>query len=202
MAKDNSTEEKIKEAARVIFQKKGYDATRTRDIAEMSGINLALLNYYFRSKRKLFDQIMLETIHSFLSVIFNILEKKETTVRQKLKEVVDQYIDLLKANPNLPIFVLSEVRSHPQEFVGKIGIKEKISQSVFVEQFFEEIQNGTIKTQINPIHILFNIASMIVFPFAASPMILEVSGMETSSFNALMDERRTLIPKWIESMLN
>ena len=45
-ALDTTTEEKIKAAARVVFHKKGYAATRTRDIAEEAGINLALLNYY------------------------------------------------------------------------------------------------------------------------------------------------------------
>ena len=44
-AVDASTEEKIKIAARAVFQKKGYAATRTRDIAQEAGINLALLNY-------------------------------------------------------------------------------------------------------------------------------------------------------------
>jgi len=59
-AVDPSTEEKIKNAARVIFHSKGYAATRTRDIADEAGINLALLNYYFRSKEKLFETIRLQ----------------------------------------------------------------------------------------------------------------------------------------------
>ena len=46
-----STEEKIMNAARAVFQRKGFAGTRTRDIAEEAGINLALLNYYFRSKQ-------------------------------------------------------------------------------------------------------------------------------------------------------
>jgi AcrR family transcriptional regulator len=54
-ALDTTTEAKIKNAARVVFHKKGFAATRTRDIAEEAGINLALLNYYFRSKEKLFE---------------------------------------------------------------------------------------------------------------------------------------------------
>jgi len=53
-----STEEKIKAAARKVFLRKGFSATRTRDIAEEAGINLALLNYYFRSKQKLFEEVM------------------------------------------------------------------------------------------------------------------------------------------------
>ena len=43
-AKESSTEERIKEAARKLFTQKGFAATRTRDIAEEAGINLALLN--------------------------------------------------------------------------------------------------------------------------------------------------------------
>ncbi len=45
-----SNEQKIKEAAKTVFYKRGVTATRTRDIAEEAGLNLALLNYYFRSK--------------------------------------------------------------------------------------------------------------------------------------------------------
>jgi len=52
---DTSTEAKIKAAARVVFHKNGFAATRTRDIAEEAGINLALLNYYFRSKQNHYE---------------------------------------------------------------------------------------------------------------------------------------------------
>lgn len=45
-----SNEQKIKEAAKTVFYKRGVTVTRTRDIAEEAGLNLALLNYYFRSK--------------------------------------------------------------------------------------------------------------------------------------------------------
>ena len=63
---DLSTEEKIKNSARAVFHRKGFAAARTRDIAQEAGINLALLNYYFRSKEKLFNIVMLEAFQSFL----------------------------------------------------------------------------------------------------------------------------------------
>ncbi len=53
-----STEDKIKQAARKLFTKNGFAAVKTRDIAAEAGINLALLNYYFRSKKKLFEIII------------------------------------------------------------------------------------------------------------------------------------------------
>ena len=47
---DTNTEAKIKTAARNVFHKKGFAGTRTRDIAKEANMNLALLNYYFKSK--------------------------------------------------------------------------------------------------------------------------------------------------------
>ncbi len=52
MHKDDNTENRIKETAKRLFQEKGgFDAVRTREIAEAAGINSALLHYYFRSKK-------------------------------------------------------------------------------------------------------------------------------------------------------
>src|ERR1700753_50334 len=104
-----SAEQKIKEAARKLFTQKGFAATRTRDIAEEAGINLALLNYYFRSKQKLFDIIMMENFRQFIQGIsFNFLEQN-TTLDQKITKVVSMYIDFLTENPDLPLFILNEL---------------------------------------------------------------------------------------------
>lgn len=46
--KELTTEEKIIDAARKLFTQNGFSATRTRDIAEEAGINLALLNSIVR----------------------------------------------------------------------------------------------------------------------------------------------------------
>ncbi len=201
MTTDSSTEDLIKEAARKIFHEKGYEATKTRDIAEASGINLALLNYYFRSKKKLFDQIMMESLQTFLGVIFRILSDPDTSVRAKIQAFVNQYIDMLSVNPNLPIFILSEIRNDPKGLVNRMGIKKKLGHTIFIQQFFAEVEAGSIQVKGNPLHILVNLASMIVFPFMTAPLAKEIAQMNQKEFLALMDERRTLIPMWIDQML-
>src|SRR3954468_13817719 len=92
---DSSTEEKIKNAARSVFHKKGFAATRTRDIAEAAGINLALLNYYFRSKEKLFNLIMMETFSGFIKSIIIIFNDETTSLENKVETIASAYIDLL-----------------------------------------------------------------------------------------------------------
>src|SRR5690606_27078812 len=107
---DTSTEEKIKNAARTVFHKKGYAATRTRDIAEEAGINLALLNYYFRSKEKLFNIIMTETLSGFVQKMVVILNDEKTSLDKKVELIATHYTDLLLKEPEVPVFILSEVR--------------------------------------------------------------------------------------------
>ncbi len=87
---DRPTEEKIKEAARTVFTRKGFAATRTRDIAEEAGLNLALLNYYFRSKEKLFEIVMLEKMQVFFGFIGPIIYDDSTSLELKVEGIVSQ----------------------------------------------------------------------------------------------------------------
>ena len=77
---DSNTETKIKAAARSVFHKKGFAGTRTRDIAKEANLNLALLNYYFKSKQKLFELIMLETLKEFNQAMGEVLNNEITTL--------------------------------------------------------------------------------------------------------------------------
>ena len=200
LEKETSTEDKIKNAARIVFHKKGYAATRTRDIAEEAGINLALLNYYFRSKEKLFDIVMFETLQHFFKSIAEVFNNEKTALDNKIETLVIGYIDLLKANPNIPLFLMNELKMQPDELVVKMGMKEIIMKSVFLKQFQQSIDNGKI-VAIHPMHFMMNLMSMTIFPFVASPMVKGMGDLSQKQFNELMDQRKLLIPKWIKATL-
>ena len=193
---DTSTEEKIKKAAHVVFKKKGFAATRTRDIADEAGFNLALLNYYFRSKEKLFDIVMKESIQQFLKGIAGILNNTALSLTEKVSLVAENYTDMLGANPDLPLFILSEIKANPEKLALDLNFKEIIMRS----HLFEQIQEATGKT-INPIHFIINIISLTVFPFVASPLLRIIGDLKPQDFNNLVEDRKKLIPMWIETML-
>lgn len=194
------TEQKIKEAARIIFQEKGFAGAKTRDIAEAAGINLALLNYYFRSKKKLFDEIMIETMQSFFSGVLLILNNEETTIKEKISQFVEHYIDLLSKNPNVANFILNAVREDPAAYISKIGILNQAKGSLFIKQFQEAFVKGEIPP-INPIHLMMNLMGLVVFPFIAQPMVTTAVGISNKDYLDILQERKRLIPLWIESML-
>src|SRR5688572_23047507 len=169
IAEDHSTEEKIKQAARKVFTQKGYAAARTRDIAEEAGINLALLNYYFRSKEKLFDIVMMETMQQFIMAMRGIFNNEKSSLIEKVVEMADKYIDLFSEHPHIPLFVLSEMRTHPDKFVANMGIKTVLLES----HFFKQIIQAT-KGKMNPLHFIMNMIGLTVFPFIAAPLLKNI----------------------------
>lgn len=197
---DTTAEQKIKEAARLIFHKKGYAATRTRDIAEEAGINLALLNYYFRSKEKLYDIIMLETITSFMQVMATILNNEKSTLEKKIELIASNYIDFVIKEPNIPIFILSELHNSTSGLAEKLLVKKALTNSVFFYQHQEAVAKRKI-TEPNPLHFLMNLLGLIIFPFIAKPLLQEIGGVNDTQFEKMMQERKKLIPVWIKVMM-
>lgn len=194
--KDISAEEKIKEAARKLFTTKGYAATKTRDIAQEAGINLALLNYYFRSKEKLFHIIRTESLHKIGEEIVQIIYQRETSLEEKIQKLVAYYTETLTKEPDLPLFVLTEIRNNPEQLVDKIGIRDKVMHSVLMQQIMQGVTSGKIRP-IHPVHFIINTICLTVFPFVAKPMLKLVANLDDSSFAALTAERKELVPQWV-----
>src|SRR6478736_3079748 len=195
-----STEEKIKEAARKVFMRKGFSATRTRDIAEEAGINLALLNYYFRSKEKLFNIIMQETLSGFVKSIVVIFNDETTTLEKKIERIPSAYIDLLILEPQLPLFIMSELRRNPDHLLKMTNVKNVIVNSAFARQYQQSVKAGKI-APVNFLHFIMNLLGLTIFPFIASPMIHAVGDLKEAQFNKLMTERKEMIPLWTKAML-
>ena len=184
-----------------MFTQKGYAATRTRDIAEESGLNLALINYYFRSKEKLFDIIIVEHLQLFIHSIKGIVNDPKTTLQEKIEILISHYIDMLIKNPHIPIFVLNEINTNPKKLIAKLGFEKVQRENIYLVKQWKELAAAKKTPAINPIHIVVNVLSMTIFPFIASPLLRNRTGMSMDEFNQLMEERKKLIPIWINAMI-
>jgi AcrR family transcriptional regulator len=195
-AKQKNTEEKIIQAARKLFTQKGYEATKTRDIAKEADINLALLNYYFRSKEKLFEMIMQESVGQFMQVISDIVNNESTSLEEKIELLVNNYIDMLLRFPDMPLFVMNHIKTNPD----RAAMRQRFLGSYFMKQIQTAIKKGEI-ANINPMNIMMNIVALTIFPFIAKPMVQNNGGLSHEQFTAIMMERKKLIPKWITAIL-
>lgn len=190
-----TTEQKIIEAAKIVFTKKGYAATRTRDIAEEAGLNLALLNYYFRSKENLFRIIIEDKFKQLFGIIMPILIDKNVALEEKIKTLVNHYTDLLLENEDLPIFVLNELKTNTRLMEHILQNVSSLTKNVIESQLQEK--NYTLSTP----NFIVNVISLSLFPFVTKPLFISAGLLTEDNFDDFVIERKRQIPIWMMQIL-
>ncbi len=165
------------------------------DIAEKAGINLALLNYYFRSKEKLFEQVMKIKVVLLFGKIFPILSNEKTSLEEKIDLASEKYFEILSKNPNLPLFVISEIQKKNSNITKIIPVNKIFENSVIIKQIKEK------RPEINPLHYLVNFLAMTIFPFVAKPVFNAFELTNEEEYHQFISERRKLVPIWMKQLL-
>ena len=197
----NETETQILEAAKKVFIRKGFAGARMQEIADEAQINKSMLHYYFRSKEFLFERIMQDSIEVMLPTFMRVISG-EGSVIEKVESLVDAYIDNFLKNPHIPMFVLSEISQNRTGFLDKMKLNMKaIDQpNGFLKQIMSEQEQGIIK-QMPPNQILINTVSLIIFPFLAKPMLMEMFDVSDDNYLVMMDKRKALIKSFLRDAL-
>lgn len=188
MAKNKNTEQKIFDAATELFMEKGVDRTSVRDIASKAGINLALMNYYFRSKENLFDAIFTNLVKENTRDLLQILDS-DMDLEEKVQNYVNAYIDILTSNPLLVPFFMAIIHRSQDKITKMKMISNLYGTEKFSQQIVEEGKKGTIR-RTDPSHFFVDMISLITFPFAIRPLIMDRNEMNTDDFNTFIHERK------------
>ncbi|MCC6282808.1 MAG: TetR/AcrR family transcriptional regulator [Saprospiraceae bacterium] len=195
----DSTEQKIFDAAHEVFLQKGMDGAKMQEIADLAGINKALLHYYYRSKEKLYEAVARAIIGHAAPVISQLIES-ELPLEEKIRHFIDFYIGVISRNPFIPLFIISEINKHPERFIETILPKELPKPQVFMRQVEEEIAAGRIR-EIHPKHLIINIISMCIFPFIAKPMARFALGLNSAEMKLFLEERRDQVTEFVLAAL-
>ncbi len=193
--KDLNSEQIILKAAKTVFISKGLEGSRMQEIADEAGINKALLHYYYRNKEKLFEAVFEDAFAKLLPTIVELI-KSEIPLFDKIELFVRNYIDIFTENPFVPGFIMHELSRNPDRIVNLIA-NIGIDPHILIRQIDDEVKKGTIEP-INPFHLIVNMLSMCIFPFAARPIIQNMLFQNDSkAFNEFIEERKQEVPAFI-----
>jgi AcrR family transcriptional regulator len=191
-ARDN-----ILKAADKLFGEHGFEAATTREIAEKSGVNKALIHYHFKSKDALFEAVMDSYYQRLNNVLISAIQKEEDP-KQKLLSMLDVYVDFLAKNKNFSRIVQREsagghhierVRQH-LEPMFELGIK-----------LVHETWPGTKKGPMSAEHLLVSFYGVIVTYFTYSDIIGKLTDKNPLSKKSL-DERKEHLHRLLDILLN
>ncbi len=197
----DNTEDRILRAATEVFLQHGKDGARMQAIAERAGVNKALLHYYFRSKEKLYQRVIVNLVdHAIKAVLISI--PHDGRFRDFLTAFISNYVDHLAATPELIRFVLWEVGSswRDPEKAATIGtiFKQALERyaggrNLLLDTIQKAVERGEIRP-VDPLHFTISLLAVCVYPFVARPLLEVVfSELDVLSEDFLKARKQELV---------
>lgn len=116
--------------AEKLFAEKGFDGTSIRDISKEAKINIAMVSYYFGSKEKLLESLILYRTSDLKAQLDDLLQENLEPM-DKINKLIEIYINRINCNRGI-------YRIIHFEFTSK-----KKSQNF---QTFSELKKGNLKS--------------------------------------------------------
>ncbi len=184
--------EKIVSSAIRLFAEKGFDATSVDEIANLAGVNKAMIYYYFSSKYGLLNSLIRNSINGFSSIIEKIDISKFKDYKEFIKEIVKKAIDYIDKNIDVIKIFTRESLTHS----GKIGTTINETISVAFDQVVEKI-NEKFSQNFYLSFIDQSIIINLVIGFMYVKMKIESEEVNEEEKNIIKDEYSEKIYKFI-----
>ena len=114
MTELNDKQIEILQVAEQLFADEGFDGTSIRDIAKKANVNIAMISYYFGSKEKMLEALVLNRISDMRLQLEN-LYNENIPPFDKVDKMVELYITRINKNHRIYQIILFEFSTKKRE---------------------------------------------------------------------------------------
>ena len=164
---------KILESATKLFAHDNFSAVSIKQIAAASGVNSALISYYFGGKKNLYQEVLYTQADKFLQLQDTIRQKDESPLA-KLRHYVDSIAAMQIEHPYSIHLIYRELLSPQPMFENYVKNRLYRIHQFMSELVDEAIACGEITTAIKPTHVAFTLEGIIMFFFLTQGQIRQI----------------------------
>lgn len=96
----NDKQIQILNVAETLFAEKGFDGTSIRDISKVAKINIAMVSYYFGSKEKLLESLILFKTTGLKEQLFHLIDENLEPF-EKINKLIALYVNRINCNKGI-----------------------------------------------------------------------------------------------------
>lgn len=181
-------EQAILLAAEEEFLTKGFDGARTTRIAEKAGVTHAMLHYYFRTKKLLFERILQEKVDLIVGSIndFMLTEKfgpEMPDYETILRHIISSHFDLIAENRQLPRFMITEIMGNEEYMDMVLSRIDKKAGTIFprFQKILDQAADEGKIEKTDARMLMLDIISLNLFVFIGMPFekrIFKINDMD------------------------
>lgn len=142
----NDKQLRILQVAEKFFAEKGFSGTSIRDIAKEASVNIAMISYYFGSKEKLLEQLIIYRTTDLKIQLENLLRETSSPM-DKITKMIELYIERINKNKCIYQIMHFEVTSQQRAASFEAFTEVKKSNLRFIEKIIAEGQDKGLFTK-------------------------------------------------------
>jgi AcrR family transcriptional regulator len=144
----------ILNAAMELFAEKGFEGSSIRDLAARADVNLAMINYYFGSKEKLFEAMVAHKASYTRGALDEIVKNAALSYIGKVDAIIDTYINRLFFNRTFHRVLHQEMMLSHRESLQQSIVDIIYPNSAIIRDLLEDgIRKGAFRPVDPPLVI-------------------------------------------------
>ena len=163
-------------AARKKFVSKSYDKVSIRELAQLAGVNSAMIKYYFESKEGLYKAMITEVTGQ---VMKNIKSHLGSGQFDSLEDFFRSFVEMIKESPEFPLLMLKEMVLNQgvcrEYFIERIGFEH---MQVFDQVYHHFKDSGQLKDNVDPLLFRLSLMSLVLHPWYMRELVGMVEGVQ------------------------
>jgi len=129
-----------------LFALKGFEGTSIRDLATAADVNVAMINYYFGTKEKLFEALVEKKSVSTRGSLQELVKDKTLNSLEKIDRIIDSYVDKLFTHRKFHRVIQQELITNQRETLTQTIVHAMFPNALAIKTILEKgIKNNEFK---------------------------------------------------------
>jgi len=158
----------ILDSAKVLFSKKGFQASSMNELSTMTGLNKAMIFYYFKNKQGLYEAVIAEILNEMYKEIAKKNEIELTPTKQ-LESFIKTYASYACSHLYFPALLLKELSTSGAKIPEHLFFAMRKLYSLFSQIIKAGEQSGEFKGVI-PMILYFMIIGTLNLMITTKPI--------------------------------
>jgi len=187
----SESRQRILDAAVTLFARHGYAGTGLRELATTADVNLAMVNYFFGSKKGLLKEILDDFFAGYLEIAREHLET-EGDSNEKLDRFIRAAVHYFAERRDLLVVVITELPHDDPEVIEHKASWGRQMMGIFKREICQPLSRGR-ERPLSPLLVGPLLTSALASRFLFAPVSENLGSRTESSVEVYADEMSRLL---------
>ncbi len=163
-----------------LFAERGFEGTSIRELAAKAEVNVAMVNYYFGSKEKLFEAMVAQKAAYSKGMIDEIVKDKSLSDLEKIDKIIEGFVTRLFTNRKFHRIIHQELMLSKRENLQDTIVNILYPNSAAIKTLIDSaIKKGTFK-KVDSALVIASVIGTINHVLLSKKMCNKLFGKEDS----------------------